>query len=287
MFGSLVFIRQRHRVPPATSGRRKSTGSWCAFSRISPVTSSAGRLMPLACARPSISMPKQRAWGRRHCSVDSVARPRVDPRDVLDVELVDCIRRSESGIAAAPGTTRRSAMSRAENSASSRPRSPMFPVDPADLVVLAIGVVVAVLRAAELVAGKQHRRALRQQQRREEIALLALAQRDDLGIVGRAFGAAVPATGCRRGRRGCPRRSPRCACRCRRRGRCSVKPSCAVMKLTLAQGLRPRRSNRSPEAVTRAANSAQRCRRRPSSSARTVSRNLSFHSAQPGGKPPT
>src|SRR5215467_2858440 len=38
------------------------------------------------------------------------------------------------------------------------------PVDPADLVVLAIGVVVAGLAVAHLIAGKDHGNALRQQQ---------------------------------------------------------------------------------------------------------------------------
>ena len=40
----------------------------------------------------------------------------------------------------------------------------IFPTDPAGLIVLAIGIVVAQLRVADLVAGKQQRRALRQQQ---------------------------------------------------------------------------------------------------------------------------
>jgi hypothetical protein len=38
-----------------------------------------------------------------------------------------------------------------------------LPVDPADLVVLAVGVVVAALRAGELVAGEQHRHAVREE----------------------------------------------------------------------------------------------------------------------------
>ena len=46
-------------------------------------------------------------------------------------------------------------------------------------------------------------------------------------------------TGCRRSRRGCPPCWPRCAWRCRRRGRRSVKPSWAVMKLIEANGWRP------------------------------------------------
>src|SRR4051812_2459788 len=66
------------------------------------------------------------------------------------------------------------------------------PVDPRDLVVLAVGVVVAVLSATELIAVQQHRNALREEQGGEEVALLLLAQRNDVGVVGVAFGAVVP-----------------------------------------------------------------------------------------------
>src|SRR5687768_16117250 len=52
----------------------------------------------------------------------------------------------------------------------------VIPVDPADLVVLAVGVVVAGLRAAELVARQQHRHALRDHERRKHVADLTLAQ---------------------------------------------------------------------------------------------------------------
>ena len=48
------------------------------------------------------------------------------------------------------------------------------------------------LRAAELVAAEQHRRALGDEQRGQEVALLARAQGEDLGVVGVAFDAAVP-----------------------------------------------------------------------------------------------
>ena len=51
------------------------------------------------------------------------------------------------------------------------------------LVVLAVGVVVALLRAPELVAAADHRHADRQQQRRHEVALLLLAQLDDVRVV--------------------------------------------------------------------------------------------------------
>ena len=66
------------------------------------------------------------------------------------------------------------------------------PVDPGQLVVLAVGVVVAALGAAHLVAVQDHRHALRQQQRGEEVALLAGAQREDRRVVGLALDAAVP-----------------------------------------------------------------------------------------------
>ena len=49
------------------------------------------------------------------------------------------------------------------------------------------------LRVAQFVAGQQHRHALREQQRGDEVPLLPLAQRDDVRVVGRPFGAAVPA----------------------------------------------------------------------------------------------
>jgi hypothetical protein len=47
--------------------------------------------------------------------------------------------------------------------------------------------------APELVAAEQHRHALREKQRGQEVALLAFAQREDLRIVGRPLDAAVPA----------------------------------------------------------------------------------------------
>ncbi len=70
--------------------------------------------------------------------------------------------------------------------------APALPGKPGDLVVLAPRVVAAALAAAELVAAEQHRHALGEQQRRQEVALLARAQRVDLRIVGLALHAAVP-----------------------------------------------------------------------------------------------
>ena len=67
------------------------------------------------------------------------------------------------------------------------------PVDPAQLVVLAVGIVVAALGAAEFVAGEQHRHALRQEHRSEQVARLARAQRQHGRVVGRPFDAVVRA----------------------------------------------------------------------------------------------
>src|SRR5437764_9335094 len=67
----------------------------------------------------------------------------------------------------------------------------VFPADPADLVILAIGVVVAVLRVANFVASQQQRRALCEQQAGELVLAELAAQRDDFGIVGRAFNPAI------------------------------------------------------------------------------------------------
>ena len=67
------------------------------------------------------------------------------------------------------------------------------PVEPDDLVVLAVGVVVSLLRPAGLVAHQQHRRAGGQQVDRKEVLDLAISQRLDLGVVGRPLDAAIPA----------------------------------------------------------------------------------------------
>ena len=66
------------------------------------------------------------------------------------------------------------------------------PVDPRDLVVLAVGVVVAALGAAQLVAVADHGHALADQQGGQEVAALAGAQRHDLGVVGLPLDTAVP-----------------------------------------------------------------------------------------------
>src|SRR5579872_917380 len=67
------------------------------------------------------------------------------------------------------------------------------PVEPVDLVILAIGVIIAALRAPHLVAGYEHRHPLREQKHRREVFDLAIAQRLNIGIIGLALRATVPA----------------------------------------------------------------------------------------------
>src|SRR5580658_8109340 len=67
------------------------------------------------------------------------------------------------------------------------------PVEPADLVVLAVGVVVSPLCPPDLVAGDYHRHALRKQQYRGEVLDLPPAEVLDRRIGGIAFSPAIPA----------------------------------------------------------------------------------------------
>ena len=69
----------------------------------------------------------------------------------------------------------------------------MLPVQPAHTIVLAIRIVVAVLGMADVVAGQQHRRALRKKQRRQQSPLQRGAQCQHVGVVGGPFDAAIPA----------------------------------------------------------------------------------------------
>jgi hypothetical protein len=74
--------------------------------------------------------------------------------------------------------------------------SPLFlaeiPVQPGELVVLAVCVIVALLGVTELVAGQEHGHALRQYQGGEKVALLLPAQGIHARIVSGALSATVP-----------------------------------------------------------------------------------------------
>src|ERR1019366_8464820 len=67
-----------------------------------------------------------------------------------------------------------------------------LPVDPGELIVLAVDVVVAALGSADLVAVGDHRDTLAEQQCGQEVALLLPAQGFDGGVVGLALDPAVP-----------------------------------------------------------------------------------------------
>src|SRR5580765_3180772 len=67
-----------------------------------------------------------------------------------------------------------------------------LPVEPTDLVVLTIGVVVAGLCPSPLIAAAEHRHALGKKQCREKIATLPVAQIVNVPIIGRTFHAAIP-----------------------------------------------------------------------------------------------
>ncbi len=121
----------------------------------------------------------------RQAQVDAVPRDVGPP--VLTRLTSEEIAPAQNGVGAAEGDQR---LGEAEEIALPLEQPP---VHPADLVVLAVRVVVAPLRAAELVARQQHRRALRQQQQGEEVARLPRAQGEHGRIVGRPFDAAVPA----------------------------------------------------------------------------------------------
>jgi hypothetical protein len=66
------------------------------------------------------------------------------------------------------------------------------PVEPGDLVVLAVGVVVAALGAAQLVAAEQHRHPEGQQQGGQQAPGLPGPELHHLGVAGGAFHPAVP-----------------------------------------------------------------------------------------------
>ena len=112
------------------------------------------------------------------------------------------------------GCSRRRRMRRRVNSSSraaGRRRAPSASQE--IVVVLAVGVVVAALGAADLVARRRaSARPGRGRASRGSCASGARGARRSRGSSVGPSDAAVPARGCRRCRRGCPRRWPRCAC---------------------------------------------------------------------------
>ena len=67
-----------------------------------------------------------------------------------------------------------------------------LPIEPAGVVVLTIRIVVALLCARELIAHEQHRHADREEDRRQKIALLLRAPRENAAVPRRALDTKVP-----------------------------------------------------------------------------------------------
>ena len=230
-------------------------------------------------------MPRQRANDWPHSSSD-ISRPSGLSQTM---SLTSAARRCAvpgRSCAGAAADARAGARETLRESYERRVSLAQAPVEPGDLVVLAIGVVVAALRAAELVAGQQHRHALRDEAASRgncaSAARAARGSRDRRSALRRRSSSC----GCRSRRRGCPRRWPRCACRCSSRDPRSVKPSCAVTKLMLAYGRRPL----SRVEIARAREPVRELADQPAVALperRTASRYLPFHSVQPTGKLPT
>src|SRR6266851_7040559 len=68
----------------------------------------------------------------------------------------------------------------------------LLPIEPADLIILAIGVIVAVLSPSKFVAGQEHRCSLSKKKYGEHITFLPLTELNNLEVIGRTFGAAIP-----------------------------------------------------------------------------------------------
>jgi hypothetical protein len=110
--------------------------------------------MPLDCARSLAVVPVLRG----HLGPGGG-----EPAHVLDAELG-----VEGAGEEAPPAQHRQGLAQDQQALGELGEVPLvladrLPVDPGDLVVLAIGVVVALLGAGELVAGEQHRRAAGQE----------------------------------------------------------------------------------------------------------------------------
>src|ERR1022692_3324323 len=67
-----------------------------------------------------------------------------------------------------------------------------FPVEPTDIVVLPIGVIVALLGPGEFVAREDHRRSTGQEEGSEHVSHLTQSKASYLGVVGRSFCSMIP-----------------------------------------------------------------------------------------------
>src|SRR4051812_34927978 len=68
----------------------------------------------------------------------------------------------------------------------------MFPVDPGNFIILAIGIVISFLRSSDFITRNDHRNTLRKQERGEEVPHLFRSKCIYIRIIGVTFGSAVP-----------------------------------------------------------------------------------------------
>ncbi len=119
-----------------------------------------------------------------------LAAVRLEPGDVLE-----CFGRIGLPAEVAPAAEQRLGLAQRDGLGGERQQRLVvrgeIPVDPGDLVVLGVGVVVPVLRPVDLVAVRQHRHALRQHHCRDQVALGTGADGVDIRVVGFAFDAEV------------------------------------------------------------------------------------------------
>src|SRR5215211_3226476 len=175
-----------------SGGRQKSTGStWPLSSR---KRSSSTRRLPSASTSVNALPPRRMAIARAHpsshsSSVIGCPSGRNQARSSTDEPRI--LRPEEAGAAeTGMGVAQRDQVA---SELEEGTRTPIeVPVDPADLIVLGVDVVVPPLRAADLIAMRQHRHSLREEERCHQIALGLLAGGDDLGVLARSLHAMVP-----------------------------------------------------------------------------------------------
>ena len=109
--------------------------------------------------------------------------------DVLELGLADAAADEE--VAPPQGAARPPQGGEVRHEFGERRIGIVRPVHPAQVVVLAIGVVVAALRTRTLVAHQQHRHALREEHAGQHVALLPGTKSEDAGIVGRTLDAVI------------------------------------------------------------------------------------------------
>ena len=68
-----------------------------------------------------------------------------------------------------------------------------IPIQPGEFIVLTIGIVIALLRMADVVSGQNHRHTGGQEQGGDKVSFLLRTQRVDRRIIRRSFGPAIPA----------------------------------------------------------------------------------------------